>query len=148
MSRSRTAFGKRAACTVFCVAAGLPFVAAEDALRGGRYHIESRMVLPHLEEMRRIVDVERTCLPAARVAGLFPVFRQPAMTGCTLDRADALAPAGAYVLHCEGNNGATGTAEIARDGARVTGVLRAKMGGKNMTFSQHITARRDGDCKP
>lgn len=148
MSRGTAVFGKRAACIVFCVVAGLPSVAAEDTLRGGRYRIESRMVLPHLEEMRRIVDVERACLPAAGVTGLFPVFRQPAMTGCTLVRADAGATPGAYVLHCVGNNGATGSAVIAWDSATLTGVLRAKMGGKNMTFSQHVSAHREGDCEP
>lgn len=136
----------RAAALALCVA--LPGLAggAEPVLPGGRYVIASRMVLPHLEEMRRIVEEERACLSGGRVAALFPVFRQPAMTGCTLVPAPADAPAGAYALACEGNNGATGSARVSREGARVTAVLRAKMGGKNMTFSQHVVAVRESDC--
>ena len=49
-------------------------------------------------------------------------------------------------LDCQGVNGASGTAELAIKDALITGELVAKMGGKNMTFSQHINAKRIGNC--
>jgi hypothetical protein len=42
--------------------------------------------------------------------------------------------------------GTTGTAQLHADADRVKGVLQIKMGGKNMTFSQRIEAKRQGDC--
>jgi hypothetical protein len=53
-----------------------------------------------------------------------------------------------YTLVCDGTNGTTGTAHLHADAKHVTGILAIRMGGKNMTFSRHIQARRISDCDP
>lgn len=110
--------------------------------------IESQMVLPHLDEMRRISAHETTCIDNADATRFFPVFRQPALIGCALhpERADAVGAD--YVLTCASANGATGTARLNVKDGHVKGKLMAKMGGKNMTFSQHVEAYREGNCEP
>ncbi|MGB1883838.1 MAG: hypothetical protein ACPHUF_08045 [Gammaproteobacteria bacterium] len=48
----------------------------------GRYVVESRMVLPHLDEMRRMVTLHEVCLDKGpAILQLFPVTGQPALRG-------------------------------------------------------------------
>jgi hypothetical protein len=51
-----------------------------------------------------------------------------------------------YVLACEGGHGTTGQAVWDIDANRVRGTLNVKLGGKNMTFYQRITAVPRGRC--
>lgn len=132
-----------AVCASITVAAA---AGARDAYHAGRYHIESQMLLPHLEEMRRISEHQSLCVGAAEALGFFPVALQPALRGCALVARPETDAALDYVLVCKSVNGASGYARLAVDGDNVKGVLEAKMGGKNMTFSQHVTAQREGDC--
>jgi hypothetical protein len=66
--------------------------------------------------------------------------------GCKLATGNRREDAIYYPLVCDGSNGTTGTAQLHADADRVKGVLQIKMGGKNMTFSQRIEAKRHGDC--
>ena len=112
----------------------------------GIYAVESQMVLPHLDEMRRVSQHQSPCIANSDATLFFPVFHQPAMTGCALHREKIGADTVDYKLTCASVNGATGTAKLTIRGEHVKGELKAKMGGKNMTFSQHIDATRTGDC--
>jgi hypothetical protein len=96
--------------------------------------------------MRRIVTHEQYCLRDSDPGGLFPVMRQPALRGCTLDRGEQTPDSFEYVLVCETALGATGHARFKHDRGRVIGTIDVKMGGKNMTFSQRIEARASGGC--
>jgi hypothetical protein len=53
-----------------------------------------------------------------------------------------------YRLLCAGGQEATGTAQWLLRVDRSTGRLDVRLGGKNMTFSQRVTATRLGDCVP
>lgn len=114
------------------------------ALPPGLYELSSQTVMPHLEEMRRITAVETRCL-SADPSTLFPVLRQPALRGCALQPADR-APGERFELRCRTEMVATGTAVITNGAQHVRGDLSIKMGGKNMTFSQHVRARHLGPC--
>ena len=123
----------------------LPFVLAAaaptDVPQPGRYEVTARTVLPHLDEMRRLSETERVCVRGGRAEGLFPVMRQPALRGCGLT-----GRAANLTLDCGVRLGASGRATIKTDGVVLRGALHVKMGGKNMTFSQFIEARRLGAC--
>ena len=114
------------------------------ALPPGHYEISSQTVMPHLDEMRRITAVEMRCLTDDATA-LFPVLRQPALRGCTLV---PIADTGnqRFDLQCQTVLVATGSATVTVTPRDVKGDLRIKMGGKNMTFSQHVRARLQGPC--
>ena len=114
------------------------------ALPPGRYEITAQTVMPHLDEMRRITAVETRCL-ADDATALFPVLRQPALRGCALVPA-AHAESGRFDLQCQTALVATGSATVAVTAQHVKGDLIIKMGGKNMTFSQHVRARPQGPC--
>jgi hypothetical protein len=46
-----------------------------------------------------------------------------------------------YVLECEGNHGTTGKATWRTTGGVIHGTLNVKLGGKNMTLYQRLTAK-------
>lgn len=123
-----------------------PGSTASFTLQPGSYDITAQMVMPHLEEMRRIVTQEQRCLGDDNPVALFPVLRQPALRGCALDYGVQDADTFQYVLVCETARVATGTARLNRSGDRIVGTLDVKMGGKNMTFSQRIEAVLRGGC--
>lgn len=120
--------------------------AARFPLAAGEYALRATLVMPHLEEMRRIVTQERRCIGEDAAESLFPVLRQPALRGCRLGHGHARQTAFDYLLVCESARVASGTASLRHEAAQVIGMLEVKMGGKNMTFSQRVEARRQGDC--
>jgi hypothetical protein len=120
---------------------------SEFALPAGEYAIHSNMVMPHLDEMRRIIAEDSRCLAKDNAPALFPVMRQPALRGCTFGFGEVRDQSLHYVLVCQTALVATGTAELTRRGGRIIGNLVVKMGGKNMTFAQRVEAVRAGDCQ-
>jgi hypothetical protein len=74
------------------------------------------------------------------------ILRHQLLNGYKLAAGNRHGDAIYYPLVCDGSNGTTGTAQLHADADRVKGVLQIKMGGKNMTFSQRIEAKRQGDC--
>ncbi len=121
-----------------------PALAGNVRVAAGLYALETYTVMPHLDEMRRITKSEQRCVADGDATGLFPVMRQTAFRGCAL--VPRASDAGEYELRCQTELVATGLAVLdnARDG--ITGTLAVKMGGKNMTFSQHTTAHFVGPC--
>ena len=138
----------RSAMVVSVVAAAAGVHGESSTIKDGTYAVESRMVLPHLDEMRRVSEHQSTCIVNSDATLFFPVFHQPAMTGCALHPEEIGAETVAYKLICASVNGATGTAKLSIRDGHVKGELKAKMGGKNMTFSQFIDATRTGECPP
>lgn len=51
-----------------------------------------------------------------------------------------------YLLICEGGHGTTGTAQWHLGADKIRGTLNVKLGGKDMTFYQRITAKPLGEC--
>ena len=138
-SRSRLVLTASSALAL-AFAPGAP-TAAGNAFPPGQYEIVWQTVMPHLDEMRRISDRETRCLRGT-ASELFPVLRQPALRGCDLGASGA----GRYQLACASERVASGSATLSAEPATLRGTLTIKMGGKNMTFSQHVTATRRGSC--
>src|SRR5882762_3218259 len=59
---------------------------------------------------------------------------------CRLVKTGQDAGSASYRLQCDGGHGTTGDAHWQFDADRMTGTLRVRLGGKNMTFHQRITA--------
>lgn len=135
-------FRSRLALLTLCtLALSVPAAADDHPFPPGQYEITWQTVMPHLDEMRRISDRETRCL-RGDPSELFPVLRQPALRGCTL----GTSAAGRYRLACTSDRVASGNATLSGDTSTLRGALTVKMGGKNMTFSQHVTATRRGSC--
>jgi hypothetical protein len=131
-----------------CVWAHLPIAAfALDAaiVPPGLYDVKSQMVMPHMEEMRRIVKEEKRCVVDGPAA-LFPVLDQHALLGCKFDFPKQDDKAMNYLLVCESARVATGQAHFEGSSKSLVGTMQIKMGGKNMTFSQRVEAQRVGVC--
>ena len=121
-------------------------VAADDTMvPPGLYAVKSQMVMPHLDEMRRIIKQEQQCV-IDDPASLFSVLRQGALHGCKLGYPKKTAQSMNYVLVCQTAMVATGHIAVEPQREAFIGTMEIKMGGKNMTFTQRIEATRLGDC--
>ena len=115
-------------------------------IRNGSYEIQTRTLLPHLEEMRRTVTSETACIKKDEISDLFPILKQPGMVDCNFTTLEKTDDAQTYTLQCPGKNGAKGTAILKIHGEKIGAELNAKLGGKNMTFSQYVQAEWQGPC--
>ncbi len=121
-------------------------VAAAPAVVPGEYAVTSQIIMPHLDDMRRHWTTGTACVTGATPGPLFSVLQQYALRGCELGYEARDATGAGYVLVCESARVATGSARLETIPAGISGTLAIKMGGKNMTFTQHVTATRTGDC--
>lgn len=125
---------------------------AESPPAAHSYQIAATMQMPHLDEMRRQVARHTRCVRDDAPEALFPVMDQHALRGCRLGYPKSSPLANGtrsdYVLMCASARVASGTATIEDSGDELTGTLAVKMGGKNMTFSQRVEARRGAPCAP
>jgi hypothetical protein len=136
---------RRIAASLLCSAA----CATSYAGSPGLYEITAQTVMPHLEEnLRYATTREQRCLQLDELAALFPILRHPSLEGCHLDDERRRGSSVRYRLVCASPQVASGTARLDAAGGRIAGILDVKMGGKNMTFSQHIEAVRQRDCEP
>ncbi|QAZ39490.1 hypothetical protein C1M51_08625 [Methylibium sp. Pch-M] len=133
--------------------AGAPAVGAEadapadgTALQAPRrlYEVSTETGMPHLEEnLRYAVRSEQRCLAADDLSTVFWMLQDVSLQDCTLDKLSD----DAYRLRCSGGHGTTGDArwQFGTDGALV-GRMNVRLGGKNMTFFQRVTATPVGPC--
>jgi hypothetical protein len=122
---------------------------ASEALPPAMYEITTETGMPHLEEnLRYSTTHERRCLGAAEpLTTAFPILSHVSLKGCRLDHESRQGHTVSYLLACEGAHGTTGHAtwELGRHG--IIGTLHVKLGGKNMTFYQRVTAVPVGQCE-
>jgi hypothetical protein len=105
--------------------------------------------MPHLEEnLRYTITRQQRCLSDQQLSSAFPILSQESLKGCKLGNESRHHDAILYVLLCEGRHGATGTAQWRLGEDLIRGILNVKLGGKNMTFYQRITAKPLGECVP
>ena len=131
------------------ILAVLPVVLAHasDRLRPRLYEATTETVMPHLEEnLRYAITHEERCLGEAELPTVFPILSHPALAGCVLEPASRSEEAIAYDLVCAGGHGTTGGATWELGERRLSGTLQVRLGGKNMTFYQRITATLRGEC--
>ncbi|MDH3282577.1 MAG: DUF3617 family protein [Gammaproteobacteria bacterium] len=123
--------------------------AAADAVPPRLYEVTAETIMPHLEEsLRHAVTREQRCLHAHDLADAFPILSHESLKGCRLSDAIHRGHAVDYRLVCTGGNGTTGVARWQLDTDQWRGMLEVKLGGKNMTFYQRVTARPLGACEP
>jgi hypothetical protein len=126
---------------------------AAELLPARLYDVTIETAMPHLEEnLRYTTTHQRSCISRKDLATQFPILGHPTLAGCTLrdqsPNADNAARDGTvkFGLSCNDRHGTTGAAVWHIDEQRIRGRLDVKLGGKNMTFSQTVTAKVVGRC--
>jgi Protein of unknown function (DUF3617) len=120
---------------------------ASQSIPPGLYEVTTETSMPHLEENLRYSTIhERRCLAHQDLSVAFPVLAHPALKGCSLGNEAREGDVISYALLCNGGHGTTGEAVWELGERQISGTLRVKLGGKNMTFHQRVTATRVGQC--
>jgi hypothetical protein len=113
------------------------------------YEVVTETAMPHLEESLRYATTrQKRCLSQAELHSVFPVLRHESLKGCNLGDESRNDETVSYRLICGGGNLTTGAARWRLGAAHVSGTLDVKLGGKNMTFNQRVTATPLGECSP
>ena len=126
-----------------------PAPRAAETMPARFYEIITETGMPHLEEnLRYTTTRERVCVARAQraLAVAFPILEHPALRGCSLRNESRQGGTVSYTLACEGGHGTTGEAIWHVEKSRIRGTLNIKLGGKNMTFYQRVTALDLGSC--
>jgi hypothetical protein len=120
---------------------------AAETMSPQLYEIVTETAMPHLEEnLRYATTREQRCLEQNRLWTAFPILQYAALKDCRLDQETREQDAVSYALVCDGGHGTTGHATWWLGRTQSTGTLNVKLGGKNMTFSQRVTARALRAC--
>lgn len=134
-----------------CIAAaalGMVFQVCAHADRSWLYEVVLETGMPNLEENLRYATTRSTqCLTDSELAHSFSALRHDALRGCELERNESLSDGNSYALTCQGSTETYGTATWSVTPERKVGTLRVKLGGKNMTFFQRVSARVLGACE-
>ena len=126
-----------------------PGTASEARLEPGRYDVEVRLELPHLsaaDATKHVtICVDDTADPATALRVL---STNNPLGDCPVQGRVITSNTVHFEVACKGLNAAKGSAvfELAKD--RFQGRIAMKMGGKNMTMTEHQKGRRIGACKP
>jgi hypothetical protein len=111
------------------------------------YEVVTETGMPHLEEnLRYTTTREQRCLTRHDLLSSFPILQHESLQDCSLGRPDANSGAWRMPLLCTGAHGTTGRAQWRFGERSIVGLLNVKLGGKNMTFYQRITATPLGEC--
>jgi len=111
------------------------------------YEVTTETGMPNLEEnLRYTITHEKQCLAHRPLAEAFPILSHPALQGCSLMQESRRDDMVSYSLVCAGGHGTTGGAIWHIDEHQIRGTLNVKLGGKNMTFYQRVTALPLGAC--
>ena len=111
------------------------------------YTITTQTGMPHLEENLRYATTHETvCLNLSELHQRFPILDSPALADCHLGQQSESTSGTTFPLVCANNHGTTGSALWTTYGVRSTGTLSIRLGGKNMTLYQRVTAISRGPC--
>jgi len=133
----------RIAFCFLCVA----FVASAETIPPKLYEVVTETGMPNLEEnLRYAITRERRCLSEADLSSVFPMLKHASLAGCELRDAQRDGDKLTYRLACEGGHGTTGSATWRIGAHAIQGTLNVKLGGKNMTLFQRVTAKPLGAC--
>jgi hypothetical protein len=147
MDRCVTAMRKRFAPVLAAVAAGFAAPASAQAPGARLFEIVTETGMPHLEwNLRHAVVTELRCVTRSELASTFWMLRDVSLQDCRLEAQRSGDAQADYTLVCTGGHGTSGSARWTFEGERATGQLDVRLGGKNMTFWQRISARAVGVC--
>jgi hypothetical protein len=125
-------------------AASIP---ASDTTPARLYEVITETGMPHLEEnLRYAVTRENRCLTDEELVSAFQILQHPSLADCKLQRERRDTHVDSYLLVCEEGHGTTGNATWRVGEPLIVGQLDVKLGGKNMTFFQRVTAKPLGQC--
>jgi hypothetical protein len=120
---------------------------AAEAMPPRLYEIVTETAMPHLEEnLRYATTRERHCLEQNELWSAFTLLHHAALKDCSLQQESRQQDTLSYTLVCTGGHGTTGHATWQLGRTQNTGTLNVKLGGKNMTLYQRVTARALGAC--
>jgi hypothetical protein len=111
------------------------------------YEMTTETLMPHLEEnLRYAVRKERRCVNLNDLSKVFWMLDEASLQDCVLVKSTEQADSALYLLKCNGGHGTTGDARWKLDPDAIKGTLKVRLGGKNMTFYQRISAKPVGTC--
>jgi hypothetical protein len=120
---------------------------AAEPLPPRLYEVTTLTGMPHLDENLRYATVtERRCVDPQELSRLFWMLDDVSLQDCKLVKAAQSATDATYRLQCSGGHGTTGQALWMLRAEAISGTLDVRLGGKNMTFWQRISARPLGPC--
>jgi hypothetical protein len=103
--------------------------------------LTTEISMPHLEDnLRYSITHETRCLTRAQLLTVFPILEHPSLSGCSLHPRAETRDTITYDLVCHPDHGTTGAAHWQAGSGDLRGTLRVRLGGKNMTFYQRVTA--------
>jgi hypothetical protein len=122
-------------------------IASEQTDPSALYDIAVETSMPHLEENLRYTKTTSTrCLTRSDLFVAFPVLTENVFNDCSLTKQALSDIHASYRLVCPASTGTTGDAAWRFSASHLSGTLEVKLGGKNMTFHQRVTAKRVGEC--
>jgi len=133
---------------VICISSVIAHILRADPITipTGMYEIKAETLLPNLREhLRHTITNSKQCLDTPDAFSLFPILGEVSFTDCDLVASGS--GVGKYSLTCKNSQAASGDALFNISNGKFSAVLNIKMGGKNMKFSQKITAIRLGECE-
>ena len=120
---------------------------ASETTAARLYEVITETGMPHLDEnLRYAVTRENRCLTAEELVSAFPILKSASLSDCKLRREGAQSDDVSYLLVCDGGHGTTGSASWHVAERSIVGTLNVRLGGKNMTFFQRVTAKPLGEC--
>ena len=123
-------------------------IPASETMPARLYEVTTETGMPHLEEnLRYAVTRESRCLTGPDLVSAFPILKSASLADCKLRHERRQSDAVSYVLVCDGGHGTTGSARWRVGEQLIVGTLNVKLGGKNMTFFQRVTAKPLGQCR-
>ena len=103
--------------------------------------------MPNLEEnLRYAATREQRCLAGPDLLLGVPELKHPSLADCKLRHESGQDETVSYLLVCDGGHGTTGSATWRIGEHLIRGTLNVKLGGKNMTLFQRVTATPVGQC--
>ena len=134
--------------SILAVALGFVPASSAQADQSWLYEVVIETGMPNLEENLRYATTKSTqCFNDSELAHSFSALHHDALRGCELERESHLSDGSSYALTCKGSTETHGSATWSVTPERKVGTLRVKLGGKNMTFFQRVSARVLGACE-
>lgn len=122
--------------------AAYSLVWAEELIQRGTYEVTVQTSMPNLEENLRYTTTRETrCFAQQDLPQAFPILDHPALAGCELALREREQGTLVYALVCESGQDTTGEAVWRLAPSQLRGTLRVRLGGKNTTVHQRVTAR-------
>jgi hypothetical protein len=115
-----------------------------SGLQSGQYEVTVRLELRHVE--MAAPKVATICVTETGTRGLIVLSENNPLARCPASSVRQEGDTLTFEIVCPGRNQAVGSARYTVAPRHFTGVIAMKMGGKNMTMTEHQVGRRIGNC--